>query len=85
MFPAVHAAVSRGFDRREERLCFKPIQQKFPRRAVIGCGKAPEGRRFSGQIVDDQIRAAQTDAIDLPGKPPPRRFAGLIDREPDAR
>jgi hypothetical protein len=52
---------------------------------VIGCGKAPEGRRFSGQIVDDQIRAAQTEAIDLAGKPPPRRFAGLIDREPDAR
>jgi hypothetical protein len=52
---------------------------------VVGGGKAAGDLRFSSRIVDDQIRTAQTDAIDLPIEPPPRRFACLIHREPDAR
>jgi hypothetical protein len=40
---------------------------------------------MKSRIVDDKIRAVQPDAIDLSIEPPPRRFACLIHREPDAR
>jgi len=84
MLHAMHHAVSRRFDRRKDRLRLEPVQQKTHRRAVVG-GKAAGALWFSSRIVDDQIRAARTDAIDLPVEPPPRRFACLIHRKPHAR
>jgi hypothetical protein len=80
----VHHAVSHGFNQSEDRHRFKPVQQKTHRRAVVGGSKA-ENLRFSIRIIDDQIRTAQTNAIDLPPEQPPRRFARLVHCEPDAR
>jgi hypothetical protein len=61
----MHHAVSRRIDRREDRVRLKPVQQKTHRCAVIGGVKAAGGLRFFSRIIDDQIRVAQTDAIDL--------------------
>ena len=85
MLHAVHHAVSCGADRREDRLRLEPLEQETHRSTVIAGGKAAGAGRCSSGVVDDQIRAAQTDAIDLATETPPRRFAGLIHREADAR
>jgi hypothetical protein len=45
---------------------------------LVGGGKAYGDLLFSSRIADDQIRAAQTDAIDLSTESPPRRFTCLI-------
>jgi len=82
---AVHHAVAHGPDRREDRLLLQPAQQEIHRRAVVGGGHADGRPRLSRRLAGGQIRAAQTDAIDLPGQPPPRPCARLKHREPDAR
>src|SRR5437763_285767 len=85
MLHSLHYTVSCSADRREDRLRLKPVQQKTHRRAVVGGSEAAGRLRFSSRILDDQSRAAQTDAIDLSVETPPRRFSCLIDREPDTR
>jgi hypothetical protein len=85
MSHAVDHAVTHGFDQPENRQRLDPVQQKTYRSAVAASGKVMEDPRCSRWIIDHQIRAAQTDAIDLPAKQPPRCFAGLADREPYTR
>ena len=65
-----------------------PSQIRFPDsrpRAVIGRGRAARAPRRSSRIADDETRAAQSDATDLPSQTPRRRFSDLVYREPDAR
>ena len=59
---AVHHAVpgpfDLPFDRREDGLPLKPLQQKRHRCAMVGCGETAGDWRRSSRIVDDQVRAA---------------------------
>ena len=83
MLQTVDDAVSHRLDRREDRLRLEPLEQKIDPRAVVG-GIEAAALRCSSRIADDQIRAAQPDAIDLPVEPPLQRGACFIHREANA-
>ena len=82
---AVHHAVSDGPDRREDRLRFQPTVDRAHGRAVRGCRQAAGPQRLPHPIVDDDVRAAEADPIDLSVELPPRRGTCFVHGEPDAR
>ena len=66
VFHAVDNPMSHSRDRLKRLLCFKPVQQKFHCSAVIrGVDSARVIERIL-RVVDHQIGACQSDAINLP-------------------
>ena len=53
--------------------------------AATACGGSAVSKHATCRVLEDQIRAAQTDAIHIPGQQPLQRFVLLMQREPDAR
>jgi hypothetical protein len=51
---------------------------------VVAGGNAAPGLGASNRIVDEQVRAAQTNSIDLPIKKSPWRVPCRVKREPNA-
>src|SRR5450432_2512012 len=84
MLHAMHDAMPYRLDQREGRECLEQVQQEIRCRTMVGGSKAARGLRFCSWIVDDQIRTAQTDAIDLSIELPAQRLARLVGRKPDA-
>ena len=82
---AMDHPVSHRPNRFKTILLFQPINQGIRRRFVIGGSEIAALRLFPGRALERQIGPAQADAVNLPRKPPLRRSAGLIHREPDAR
>jgi hypothetical protein len=82
---AVDHSVSHSPDRFENILLFEPIHKKSRCRFVIGSGEPAAVLSIRGRLVERQIRPAQADTINLSIKPSLQRFAGLIQRELDAR
>jgi len=52
---------------------------------VVGGGHAAGDLPLSREIIDNEIRAARTDAINFSIQQPSQNIAGLINRKPDAR
>lgn len=63
---------------------FHPVEKEIQRCAVIGGVKGEGSVRCSSCIVYDQRRAAQSDAIDLPGKSLLRLGISVVHRETNA-
>ena len=77
--------MSQGPDRSKSVLLFEPINQNIRRRPVIRGCDVDSVLRMACWVVEGQMGAAQTDAINLPMEPSLQWFAILVERELDAR
>ena len=82
---AMHYPMAHGFDRREARLQFEPVNQTIRRRPVIGDCDVVTVLVIPGGIFERQIGTAKSDTINPSMKASLQRFANLVECELDAR